>query len=329
MQMFNTIPTDRIDAGTAMSIKRQIAEASNQDQLTDALISIPIGLGADPESPEALTTRELRAKGMSGLQILRAQARANRAPQAEPTALDIREQEARIRKLEADASQAKGVGGFKSFEEKKNFQRNAMKFVEDTPEGKHYYGALTGYRNIANGFARQDGVGDNSILVGMAHLTDPGSTARIGEVELARNAQSIFEQVKATLAGWRVGDQLSPEVRKRYYSFARELMMDYSNGFRRDVTDSPRIKKLLEDTGLAPEDIAITPLTEEEMASSLRERQERIGTARAAGTEPPAQVTPEATKSSLEGASTDQLRQMWIQGGGDPAEFDRMQKGAR
>jgi hypothetical protein len=169
-------------------------------------------------------------------------------------------------------------------------------------------------------------VGDNAMLVGFVRLTDPNSVARPSEVEMARQAQSLHEQAKAMLARWVEGEQLSPEVRERFYSFAKNLMLDYGSTVRREVVDSPVYGSLLRDTGLTIDDVVIPPLTEQEMA---REQQERMGRMQAERPGAAPQAQPQAQPGALSGASTDQLREMWIQGGGDPAEFDRMQKGAR
>jgi hypothetical protein len=318
MGIFDNVPPGSIDAGVAAGLKRQIAQAKDQDQLNEALIQIPVGLGAKPGSPEEQTFRELAPK-LGGLGAMRAMAEARREP---PTALDLQEQQARISKLQSDIEKNKMEGtGQLSTADRKKFQAQTIKDIQNVQGVKDYNGALVGYRNIANGFSRQDGVGDNAMLVGFVRLTDPNSVARPSEVEMARQAQSLHEQAKAMLARWVEGEQLSPEVRERFYSFAKNLMLDYGSTVRREVVDSPVYSSLLRDTGLTIDDVIVPPLTEREMASQQQERMGRLQAERpgatpqapAAQVPDPAQLSP-ADLSNLTPEQLDALERR-LQGG--------------
>ena len=226
MRIFDGLPSGRLDSQLAKQLKQGVAGAKTQDDLTNAIAQIPIGLGAAKGSIEEQVYREL-APQMGALEALKSVSAAKREP---PNPLEQDERRARIAKLQNETAKMKrDASGEMSDTDRRKLQLQIRGDIRQEPTYKDYQSTLAGYTNVAIGAKRADAQGDLAIVNGTVRLLDPGSVNRPSEVAAAMAAQGWLEWAQTWIPRVRAGEALAPEVRQRFLSMAQQIFESYSN----------------------------------------------------------------------------------------------------
>lgn len=253
MGMFANMPEGRMDPALAKQLKAGIAGAKTQQELTDRLADVPMGLGAKPEDVDTQVYKELTNQGMSGIEAMKNMAQARREPKViDP--LDQEEKRARITKLQADTAKLRrDAKGDLSQGDRTKLMSDTRKQITGEDVYKDYQSVNTGYTRVAIGAKMGKGVGDLAIVNGVVRMLDPNSVVRPSEFQTAANAQGWLEWAKTWIPKIESGALLDEEVRARFLSLAQQLHDSHRNLMTEEIGRS--YGNILKNTGVSLEEI--------------------------------------------------------------------------
>jgi len=233
MSVFQSLPPGQLDPQLATGLKKGITGARTQEELTDAIAQIPIGMGARPGSIEEQVYRELTTQGMSGIEALKNISGARREP-TDP--LEQQERRARIGKLQSDiAKNKREATGEMSQSDRIKLKRDIRSDLRQEDVYKDYNSVLTGYTRVKIGAKMGSGPGDLAIVNGVVRLLDPNSVVRPSEFTTAANAQGWADWAKSWEERVRSGGILSDEARARFLSLAEQIHQNHAARLTEEV----------------------------------------------------------------------------------------------
>jgi hypothetical protein len=283
-QMIKQIPKERwTNPALPQELMARAREAKDENSISNLFLEVPVGIGADPEDIDAQTARELRAQGMSGIEILQSMAQAKREPK-DPG--EQAERQARIRKLEVEtqALRAKAAGQIEP-EKRAELKSKIRQDLRGEDVYKDYNDVLTGYNRVKIGTQMGQGPGDLAIVNGVVRLLDPNSVVRPSEFQTAANAQGWLDWAKAWAGRVQAGDVLAPETRQRFLDLAEQVYQSHAQQLTQEV--GTVYGNVLKGTGISLNELFVQPQT-------LRSETEPSGQTVQLGAPPPMDATPAA-----------------------------------